>query len=222
MMVVFFLVIDIIMLVIVYAKTNIFEERPNVKYSRTNPLIEHHEWRIKNIPGYHSLRSFWTEVGADLVLQVYAIMLFTAFIDYSNWFLVDRIQEMGSGRYPLPPPEAMFSLLPMYFLLFLLFLMPIRIGYWIEDSLLAFNRKEITGTWISFVVVLLFCFIPITIQYQVHFGELIESMHWFLSGPLVNVATSVLFVGVLMTIKAIVHKDYFMSREPFGESVVPQ
>ena len=217
-----FLVIDILLLTAVYARTNFFEDPNTGPYPKKGLLDEHQEWSLKNVPGYHSLRSFWIEVGADLVLQIYAVMLFTAFIDYSNWFLVDRVTELGNGRYPQPPLNAALSLVPMYFILFLLCLMPIRIGYWIEDSLLAFSKKEQIGSWISFAVVLIFCFVPLGIHYLLNFETLSEPTHWFLSSPLVNVVASFVFVGTLIGIKAILHKDYFLSPEPISDTVVGQ
>ncbi len=213
-LVVFFLVIDISALVYVYAKTDFFEEKPNTKYKQRNVQSGDKEWIEKNLPGYHTLKSYWKEVAANLVLQLYAIMLFTAFIDYSSEFLVDRVTELGTGRYPVPPNEAALGLFPMYLLLFLLCIMPIRIAYWIEDSLQSFNKRESLGTWLSFTLVLIFCFVPLIIQYNISFGDVSNTTKAFISSPWMNLTSTVIFLSCMMVVRWTTRVAPTKSRQP--------
>lgn len=199
------LFIDICSLGYIYMKTDFFRDQAFSKRQLSSQIKAFRKWNEINVADYHSASSYWKEVASDLVLQIYAVMLFTALIDFTNSYgLKNVLNDVASGN---PPESSALSLLPLFFFLFLFGLMPIRIAYWIEDSLLAFTLREKVGLWFTFLVVFLFCFVPGIVQYQLIFGELSEGVHWFVSNPLMNLLISVSLVAAIMTVRGTVYRE---------------
>ena len=106
---------------------------------------------------------FWRELISDIVLQIYAYMLFTLIWLYINATGFENIHQ--SVFHHNNALVAALNLFPMLFSFVIVSLMPIRIAYWIEDSMDAFTIKEKVGMWISFILVSIFTCSPSIIKY---------------------------------------------------------
>ncbi|MBL4585659.1 MAG: hypothetical protein JKX84_01175 [Flavobacteriales bacterium] len=200
------LFIDICSLGYIYMKTDFFQDPVFNKKQFRLRIKAFRKWNEINVPGYHSVSSYWKEFASDIILQVYAIMLFTALIDFTNSFGLNSISKDIQDGYAAS--SSAISLLPMVFFLFLFGLMPIRIAYWIEDSLLAFTLRERIALWLTFAIVFLFCFVPGFVTYQLHFGNLSDNEQWFMESPLMNLAVSLSLVAAIMTVRGAVYKKH--------------
>ena len=126
-------------------------------------LIDDEEWDAKNSQMINSVKYFRIEILADIILQVYSIMLFTAFWKYINEYCSNVLIEDKSSQYSAF--AAAFTVFPMMIIISLLALTPMRIGYWIEDSMEAFTRKEKTMMWLNFFLACCFTCLPTTINF---------------------------------------------------------
>ena len=140
------------------------------------------------------------EVVSDLVLQVYAVMLITAFIDYTNEYGLREITNLVHSGFT--PSDAVSRILLMFTFLLVGAIMPIRIADWIEDSLLAFTIREKIGQLVLVAIVTAFLFVPGYVEFKLHFGNLSESVHAFVSSIWMNLILSIAFLMVVMSVRA--------------------
>lgn len=202
-----FIFLDICFMGFIYMKSDFFQEYSYTRKGKYFNDIAYHDWNDKHFPKYHTIRSYWIEVLSDLVLQIYAVMLITAFIDYTNEYGLHEIHtQVRSG---IPAEAAATSMLVMFFFLLVGAIMPIRIAYWIEDSLMAFTRLEKIGQLVLFAIVTVFLFVPGFIEYKLHFGDLAEGMNQFVSSIWMNLILSIGFLSMVMPIRLLFFKERY-------------
>jgi len=107
------------------------------------------KWLKKNMPKLNTEEYKKKEILSDVVLHLYAFMLFTAFWNPINNANIQYVQEsFSSGNSAL---VTGCLLVFIYFLMTLLALPPIRLAYWVEESVQALTSKDKWKLWGSFL-----------------------------------------------------------------------
>lgn len=202
-----FIFLDICFMGLIYMKSDFFQEYAHTSKGKFIDEKAYKAWNEKHIPGYHTVKSYWFEVISDMVLQVYAVMLITAFIDYTNAYGLEEMRK--KVLVGIAPWDAASDMLMLFFFLLVGAIMPIRIAYWIEDSLTAFTKKERTGQLLLFAVVTIFLFVPGILEYKLHYGNLSEAAHSFVSSIWMNLVLTVGFLTVVTSIRAVFFKENY-------------
>lgn len=155
--------IDMCGLIYIYLKSGFYRDVIEDVTEFKKEEIEIQKWNKINLPLASSIRYYWYEVISDIILHVYAIMLYTALWKYLNEYSIDRlytiVREGGSAF------AAFVDLFPMLLALSLFILMPLRIAYWLEDSMMAFSSKEKRGIIAVFIIVSVFSFAPTIVEF---------------------------------------------------------
>lgn len=202
-----FIFLDLCGMAYIYMKTDFFQDLSYTKRGLAINEKAYERWNKTHIPNYNTVKSYWMEVISDLVLQVYAVMLITAFIDYTNAYGLREISNLvGAG---IPPSDAASRMLLMFAFLLIGAIMPIRIAYWIEDSLMSFTPKEKIGHWVMAAIVIVFLFSPGYIEFKIHFGNLSETTLTFVSSIWMNVLLTLGFLTVVTSIRAVFFKENY-------------
>jgi hypothetical protein len=155
---IFCFTLDMIGFFYIYANTNFYSDEIN----NTEEQLEDETWNNENLGFAESEKYFRLEVFSDLILQIYAIMLFTAFWKYINQYAIEMIDESFNNT------EDGGVGLTIFFMLFaelMIGLMPIRIAYWIEDSLNSFSKQDKNLMRLNFIIVGFFACLPTIVKY---------------------------------------------------------
>jgi hypothetical protein len=147
----------------IYFNSDFYTDTPQNKKELSEDIKESEDWYKENIERASSVKYFRMEMASDIILQVYALMLFTSFWQYINEygirFLQDLIERNATAAY------AGWSLFPLLIVTVMVALMPMRIAYWVEDSLNAFTKKERFVMWIVFFIVAVYSCSPVLIKF---------------------------------------------------------
>jgi hypothetical protein len=147
----------------IYFKSGFYTDAPQNKKELQEDIKENEDWYKENIEQASSAKYFRNELAADIILQIYALMLFTSFWYYINQYgirvLQDLVEQNATATF------VGWSLFPLLFVTVMVGLMPMRIAYWIEDSLNAFTNKEKFVMWIVFFVVAVYSCSPVFVKF---------------------------------------------------------
>jgi hypothetical protein len=106
---------------------------------------------------------FWllrSEGVSDFVLFIYSGMLFTAFWDIMSTEMISEVEGFYSNGHSIY--FALAAVISLYSLLCFLAVVPIRLAYWIEESLMAYSTKQKLALYASFFLVCLsLCYPPL-------------------------------------------------------------
>ena len=147
----------------IYMAADFYTDPPGSRQDLNEELKEEDDWDRINLPLADTARYFRLELISDIVLQVYALMLFTSVWKYINQTGIDMLDEMYKVHESAV--GAAVVLIPMLLFFVILGLMPMRIAYWIEDTLEAFTQREKLGTRITFIIAGIFSYSPSIIKY---------------------------------------------------------
>jgi len=154
---------DILAFGYMFVNTGFYTDTPQNRKELIEDLKEDEDWDKANSKLATDVKYFRREIIADIVLQIYTLMLFTCFWKYINDIGIDMLRDsLKAGENPI---EAAFRLFPMLFVMIILGLMPMRIAYWIEDSMEAFSKRDKLGMRIVFVIVAIFSCSPAIIKF---------------------------------------------------------
>jgi hypothetical protein len=142
----------------IYANTNFNYDKNN----NTEEQLENETWNNKNLGYSESEKYFRLEVFSDLILQIYAIMLFTAFWKYINEYAIEMISKSLNNHKDSDVGLTVFFML---FAELMIGLMPIRIAYWIEDSLNSYSKQDKNLMRLNFIIVGFFACLPTITKY---------------------------------------------------------
>ena len=154
---------DICGFIYIYMNTGFYTDPPQNRRDLADDLKDEEDWDKANAILATSPKYFRLEMIADIVLQIYTLMLFTAFWKYINDTGIDMLHT--SIKVNESAIEAAFGMFPMLFAMIVLGLMPMRIAYWVEDSMEAFTTREKLGMWIMFFIVAIFSCAPAIIKF---------------------------------------------------------
>lgn len=142
----------------IYVNSGFYTDPPQNRQDMKDDLKEEDDWDKANLQLASSTSYFRMEIVSDIILQVYALMLFTSFWKYINQTGIEMLHD--SLKANESAVEAGFRLFPMLFAMVILGLLPMRIAYWIEDSMEAFTTKEKLGMGITFFIAAVFTCSP--------------------------------------------------------------
>ena len=148
--------LDIGGLIYMYFNNNFFTDPPQTKREFAEELKEEDDWDKINLPLASSVKYFRLELLSDIVLQIYTLMLFTSFWKFINQTGIEMLNDENSS------PLMVFMMMSITVVVGL---MPMRIAYWIEDSMEAFTTKEKIRVIVMFVIVAIFTCSPVIIKY---------------------------------------------------------
>ncbi len=147
----------------IFIKSGLFNDRPNNKKEFIQEIKEDEIWYNENFPLMTSKKYFNREIFSDIVLQIYALMLYTSIWKHLNEFGIGKINESLSSDDTAF--SAGFGLFLMLIIMATIGLIPMRIAYWIEDAADSFTKREKFGTLVMFIIVALFTCTPTIINY---------------------------------------------------------
>ncbi len=153
------LVADIAGLTYLYLKSDFYTDPPMSKRELQKELSEDDVWDKANGHLVTSEKHMKLELLSDVVLHVYSIMVYTALWSYLNAYGIARLNSIVFIEYADPVSSA-FDVFPMLFIMCVLALIPLRIAYWIEDSLMAFTWLEKFELFATFIIIALFTCSP--------------------------------------------------------------
>lgn len=147
----------------IFIKSGMFNDRPNNKKELIQEIKDDEKWSNENLPLMTSKKYFNREIFSDIILQIYALMLYTSIWKHLNEFGIGKINEsLGAEDTAF---SAGFGLFLMLLIMATIGLIPIRIAYWIEDAADSFTKREKFGTWFMFFIVAIFTCAPTIINY---------------------------------------------------------
>jgi small-conductance mechanosensitive channel len=153
------LVADIAGLAYLFLKSDFYTDPPLNKKKLQNELIEDNVWDKANGHLMTSEKHMKLELLSDVVLHVYAIMVYTALWSYLNGYGIGHLNSIVFIEYA-NPVSAAFEIFPWLFIMCIFALIPLRIAYWIEDSLMAFTWLEKFELVVTFIIIALFTCSP--------------------------------------------------------------
>jgi hypothetical protein len=167
-------VADVAGLIYLYFNFDIYTDDPQTKKELREDLNEEETWMSKYAVNLNPENARQKELLADLVLQIYCCMLFTAFWKMINQRAIETLfdclkDKEGAGM-------AAFELIPILVVTIAVALRPMQPAYWIENSLQAFTINEKRRTWMIFGILGVFVFIPtISKYYQIFISNDLSS-----------------------------------------------
>ena len=190
-------ILDLLGLTYMYFSSDFYNIPPQNDDELQDTLKEENDWLKANKKLALSEKYFRLEIFSDIVLQVYALMIYTAFWTYINQIGFEKLHEsivINDSAF-----FAALSIFPRLIILLILGLMPIRIAYWMEDSMEAFTTKEESGMWLAFFIVGLFTCSPTIVKFIsffiLHQSELPLQVPEYV-GYLVSIAFFLLLLAV--------------------------
>jgi hypothetical protein len=175
------LFLDLIGFAYIYFKTDFYTDPPQTRKEFYKEIKENEDWYKANIEKASSLKYLKLEFLSDFILQIYALMLFSSFWEFMNQTAINELRQSSpdvniservakaiqNGNITIhhintTPGIVIFMLL---FVTVMLGLMPIRIAYWIEDSLSAFTTKEKRVMWTLFAIAGIYTCSPFLVEY---------------------------------------------------------
>jgi hypothetical protein len=155
--------VDILSVGYMYVKSQFYTDPPQNRKEFAEDIKDEDDWYKENAELSTSVKYFRYEIIADIILQVFALILFTSFWKYINNSGIEILHNCI--KYNKPSDEAFMKMFFMMFAMVVLGLMPMRIAYWIEDSMEAFTTREKTGMWITFFIAAIYTCSPAIIKY---------------------------------------------------------
>ncbi|MFL5766015.1 MAG: hypothetical protein ACJ77K_18870 [Bacteroidia bacterium] len=157
------LVFEFASLIYLYFYGDFYNEPTENKREIREEIKEEELWNAENAPGSDTDNAYRLEILADIVLQVFACMLFTSFWHYLNQRGIDSVIEVYKDH--LNAFEAFLSVFLLMVISVSILLRPLQIAYWIEDSVQAFTPAEKRKTWYIFLTVAIFVCSPTLFKY---------------------------------------------------------
>lgn len=157
------ILLDIGALIYLYYNSDFYTDPPQNKKTLREEIKECNDWYNANKNLLNSAKHSRMEIICDIILHIYALMLFTSFWKLINETAIGTIHEMI-----LDDRTGFESVVLLFFMLFMVVmigLMPMRIAYWIEDSMRAYTKKEKMGSWIAFFTVAVFTCSPAIFEF---------------------------------------------------------
>ena len=156
-------IVDIVTLGYIYVNTGIYTDAPQNKRELIEDIGDEEKWDKENEKLATDAKYFNWEIVADVILQIYCVMLFTCFWKYINdtgiGMLYDCLKDNKINS------DGAFRAFPMMFAMVMIGLMPMRIAYWIEDSLEAYTAEERRGMWITFGIAAIYTCSPTIVRF---------------------------------------------------------
>jgi hypothetical protein len=162
--------IEILLLAHIYSANVLLQDYPVGLREEKEEKTEDEQWRKENLKKEESISDYRKEMLTDIVLQIYSFMLFTAIWEYINDFGIEMIHKFSKANETAG--EAGISLCIMLGAMLGIGLLPIRLAYWIEDSVEAISKKEKWKIVGSFVIATVLTISPSIKEFvQVYFNK---------------------------------------------------
>lgn len=156
-------VADIIGCFYIYSSSDFYTDFPQERILKKDAIEAESYWHKTYKKYTASDKYFRMELFSDIILQVYALMLFTSAWQYINQTGIDILHD--SMHHHESAFKAAINLFPMLFYFVIIGMMPLRIAYWIEDSMQTQTSKVKYGTWFIFIIVAIFTCAPSIIKF---------------------------------------------------------
>ncbi|MBL7890703.1 MAG: hypothetical protein JNL24_14215 [Bacteroidia bacterium] len=153
------LVSDIAGLTYLFLKSDFYTDPPMSKKELNKELYEDDIWDKANGHLTTSEKHMRLELLSDIVLHVYSVMVYTALWSHLNSYGIAKLNSIVFIEYA-DPITCAFEIFPWLFIMCMLALIPLRIAYWIEDSLMAFTWLEKFELVATFIIIALFTCSP--------------------------------------------------------------
>lgn len=97
-------------------------------------------WRKKYFPWLDDPKHPMKEMAADIILFIFAVLLTKGFWDTSNADFIDFIRRSSTDG--TSAAYVCVSIIIANIVLCLFFLIPVRLAYWVEESMLVFTGRD--------------------------------------------------------------------------------
>lgn len=108
---------------------------------------------------YWFMRNEWI---ADSILFVYSAILYTGFWDILQSELINDVNLFYKEGYSVV--YTLFAIISGYSILCFIALVPVRLAYWIEETLCVFNKKQMWRLRVSFLIVAISFAYPVLVR----------------------------------------------------------
>jgi hypothetical protein len=164
----------------IYLKRDIYTDEPINEREFKKEVKEDEKWYDANVKTIVSLPYIKLEMLSDFILQIYALMLFSSFWEFINRAAIQRLHDEVNRDFfdhhskiikIIDPANfhtntgAGLGILLLLFITVMIGLMPIRIAYWVEDSMTAFTKKETLVMWTIFAIAAIYTCSPFLTEY---------------------------------------------------------
>ncbi|HET6227980.1 MAG TPA: hypothetical protein VFF27_16975 [Bacteroidia bacterium] len=187
--VLFVLFFDLLWFAYIYMKKDIYTDVPDTKREFNEEVKADEDWYKENTASISGINYFRRELISDFILQIYGLILFCSFWEYMNRAAIERlhgemrentrvvetlvkIQGFHSQNLYTVDAGTGVAIIMLLFVTAMLGLMPIRIAYWVEDSMTSFTKKERLSMWVIFGIAAIYTCSPFLLEYisMVGFG----------------------------------------------------
>jgi hypothetical protein len=153
----------LLMYVVGYADSGLFRDYPFNKVEVREQKEQDEKWREGNMKYADSESYKRKEFFADIILYLFAFMVYTAFWGYINeegmrMVAIAHRQEESAIGFGI-------NLFMMLGAMASIGMMPMRLAYWIEESVMSFEKKEKMKLRFYFIMAVLFTFTPSIAEY---------------------------------------------------------
>lgn len=126
-------------------------------------INESNKWLEAASHKYNSVKYFRLEFLSDIVLNLFAFMLYTAWWDYINDYGIKVIEASGVNFVSASATAS--KLCPMLIAESLVAIMPLRIAYWIKGMAISYSSNEKWKLGLSFLFAVLMTLSPIITRF---------------------------------------------------------
>ena len=189
-------------LIYIYLNSNIYRDEVDTRDELIQDEKENEEWYKAHAPKASLPAYYLKEMLADLILQVYSVMIFTALWFYINRSGIEMIRECL--KRDDSAIAAAFYVFPFLVLVSMLCIIPIRVAYWIEDSMMAYTRKEHIGMKVIFFFVAMFTCAPTIIKFFIEYYNHSSFLIGFFNSGYFNFYLTLLLLVMILAVYLVV------------------
>lgn len=157
------LLVEVLSLAYLYSNNTLFWDFPDNVMEAREEKKEDDAWRKENLDRQETVWEDRKEIISDVILQIYAFMIFTAFWEYINQLGINLIDS--NYKHNDPAIATAMELSMMLLVMVSVGLLPMRLAYWIEESVEAISKKEKRIMAGYFVIAVLLTITPSVREY---------------------------------------------------------
>lgn len=207
--------IDICWLGYIYMTTGFYQYDAYTRDEWIKIKQETKAWNEKYLPLAATPEYYWKELISDFVLQIFGLMVFTAYWTYINSLGMEMINHSyynGASAF-----NAAVDVFSMQFFVTAICLMPMRIAYWLEDSIMAVSKKEKYIMWLLYLLVMIYTCIPTILKFLAVYIFKTDNALNFKTTTIMNFTFSLILMFIVLIIQVVVFRKEIRSSQPEPE-----
>ena len=143
--------------------STLFSDPPLTKDEYKERIKEDEEWDKENLPLEHTKDFSRKELLSDIILQIYIVLVYTVFWSFVNNIGINMLYSSLEEKFTAY--QAGIQVFNMMLFMTMLGILPIRIVYWIEYSLVSITKTDKKIMWSMFAIAVFFTCLPTIITF---------------------------------------------------------